>query len=233
MAISVNDLKIAVESLSKKSQNGYLSSNDYNSDLQQANLLIYEYYYKIFELEERIVDALNPFLVEVTLPLTQGARSATTPFPANFFHRVECSVNKVTNQDCGEQPLVQTINCDYLLSNEVSYTLSSSIRRPSIKKNIYRHTYINNIIHVFPKETQNLILKYLRKPNQPVWASTPTSTPNGDIEIYNPGASVQVEFPEQEFNNFVDILLFSLGIQLRENAILNFVKMKQQENLVK
>lgn len=267
MAISVNNVYERVSVLAKKSQNGYSSGADFNSDLRDCNLTLYEFYYKIFEEEQRIADALLPFIKEVSLPLTKNLYSATTPFPSDYQHRLEIGVNKVLNaeNDCGGQgckkkkcvscntplptqvyqvfpktpltpPSIKQYPCDYMTTDEEMWTLSSAIRKPSIKKNIYRHTFKNNLIHVYPKEVNSIWFKYLRKSATPYWDSTLVSTANGDYEQFipvGPGSlSVDFEFPEQEFSNIVDIMLFYLGVEVRESVLINFVKAKQTQPLV-
>lgn len=260
MPINVNVLKERVESLAVKSQNGYVTSSQYNSDLQAANIVIYEYYYKQFEETQKILDCLLPFVKEVTLSLTQSTLSATVPFPSDYFHRLQLGVLKVTNNpsnDCSDgkckkkscrscnqptasnqtatalPPIINPLPCDYINTDELFYTLSSSIRKPSVSKGIYRHTFFDNLIHVYPKETRSIYFKYLRQPAVPFWNSAPVSTPNGDFEQYTSIGSTQIEFPETELETFTDILLYFIGIEIRESAILNFVKGKQQENLVR
>lgn len=260
MAISVNTVYERVSVLAKKSQNGYQSGADFNSDLIDANLTLYEYYVNIFEETQRILDALIPFVVEAQLPLTQSTFSATTPFPSNYAHRLEIGVLKTTNSmknDCGgkgcgshgchscnstlvttRQPVtvyppdMQLYPCDYLVTNEVMWTLSSAIRKPSIQKGIYRHTFKDGLIHVYPKETKRIYFKYLKQPATPVWGSTFVSNANGDFEQYNPAASTDLEFPPQEISNIVDLMCFYLGIELRETPLINFAKQKQTQPLV-
>lgn len=242
MAINTNTLKVRVESLAKKSQHGYLSSVSFNSDLQAANLTLYQFFYKQFEDTQNIVDGLLPFIKEVSLPLAQGTISATTPFPFDYHHRIECGVLVATNQDndCDDdiqQPTTELFPVDYLVSNEEKYTLTSAIRKPNLAKNIYRHTFKNNLIHVYPRETRALEFKYFRKPAVPYWDSYLNITANGDVETFipvgganpNTGAAsltVSIEFEEEYQEQFTDLLLFYLGVQLRETDLIVFAKEK-------
>lgn len=257
MAISVNQVKIRVETLAVKSQNGYASSTDFNSDLRDANLTLFEFYIKQFEETERILDAIEPFVIESTLSLTLGQLSATTPFPADYAHKIEVGVLKVTNNpknDCGGKgckksgchscgtkqakpqtilpPITQPYPCDYLLSNEEKYTLSSPIRKPSIEKNIYRHSFKNGLIHVYPKETSSIYFKYFKLPPTPFWGSTDVSTPDGDFQQFDPSTTIDMGFPEQEFSNVVDLMMLYLGIEIRETPLIQFAKMKQTQPLI-
>lgn len=232
MAIDVNTLKIRIEALARKSQNGYASSVDFNSDLNDANLTIYEFYYAEFERTQKIVDALNPFIKEEDLVLTEGVLSATVAFPTDYFHRLEVGVNKLVNadNDCEPgttvKPPIQTpYPCDYLHQSEERSTLSSPIRKPSVKKAIYRHTFKNNIIHVYPKSVPSIYFKYLRKPAVPFWNSTNESNANGDFEQYTASGSTQIEFPAQEFSMFVNLMLFYLGIETK-GPLIEYAKAK-------
>ena len=309
MPINPNILKIRVESLAKKSQQGYYTSVSFNSDLQAANTIFYEYLYKQFEDTQKIVDGLIPFISEVSLQLTPDTRSAITPFPGDYRHRLECGVLKVTNaeKECVNNPRiykgtvvvflssnyiyvhvpswfsggavrvnnilftvvtywgpnylvipdtfaahevvdvqfqenktslppeVELYPCDYLLTNEEKYTLTSAVRKPSTLKNIFRHTFKNNLIHVYPRETRVLEFKYLRVPVTPFWDSFASSTANGDIEVFipiggtnpNTGApslTTDFEFPAQEEENIVDLLLLFMGIEMRSSPLIEFAR---------
>lgn len=259
MPINVNLLKERVESLAVKSQNGYVTSSQYNSDLIDANNTLYEYYVNIFEETQRILDALLPFVKETNLPLTRGVFSATTPFPTDYRHDLEVGVNKVVNNPANEcsdgkckkrscracnpatttlephtalPPIITLYPADYMNTDEERYTLSSAIRKPSMAKNIFRYTYKNGIIHVYPKEVSSIYYKYLRNPLQPFWGSTLVSNANGDYEAYDSATSVQIEFPEQEFSNIVDLMCFYLGIEIRETPLIQFAKMKLTQPLI-
>lgn len=103
MAINVNEIKTRVESLAKKSQKGYLSSDDFNSDLKDANLTLFEFYVDEFERTQRILDGLLPFIKETTISLTPSAFSAIGNYPSDYAHDLELGVLKVTNNpenDC-------------------------------------------------------------------------------------------------------------------------------------
>jgi hypothetical protein len=130
------------------------------------------------------------------------------------------------------QPNIQYFPVDYMNSNEVFYTLSSPIRQPSIQNNIYRHQILNNTIYVYPK-LDKVVLKYLRRTTTPVWGSTPVSTPTGDFAQYDPAISVNFEWQYENFQDLVDLVLFYLGLQVKDSEIVQFARLDQQENIIR
>jgi len=226
MAIQVDYLRDQVRSLAKKDQAGYSTDAEFNQSLRSAELTLYEYYYKQFEATNKILDALEPFIKEVQIPLTNGVGT----LPSDEYHRLEVSYLHVVN-NCAT-PKITTVPVDYMQANEVAETLRSFIRRPNIDKKILRHTYKNGALYVYPTTVQEVTYKYLRQPVFGQYVSTFQSNANGDFSVYDPTLSTQLEWPEQETDNFIDLLLFNLGIELRSTEIINFVKLKQKEGLV-
>ena len=117
-------------------------------------------------------------------------------------------------------------------ADEEADVLSSFIRKPDMKKKIFRHTFKNNKIYVYPTTISKINFKYLRKPLAAFYASIIQSTPTGDFRVFDPALSVDLEWPEQEKDNFLDLMLFYLGIEIRSSQIIDFVKMKQKQGLV-
>jgi len=227
MPISVEYLRNQVNSLAKKDQAGYSTDAEFNQSLQSAQTLLYEYYYKQFEATGKIHDALETFIKEIPVTLTGGS----APLPTDEFHRLEVSYRLVLN-DCAT-PQVSIVPVDYMQTNEEAYILSSPIRKPDVNKKIIRHTYKNGRLYVYPITVTEVNYKYLRQPAAALYVSTLSSNANGDFRVFDPINSIDLEWAEQETNNFLDLLLFDLGIELRSSAILEYVRLKQQEGLVR
>jgi hypothetical protein len=129
-------------------------------------------------------------------------------------------------------PEITYVPVNYMNSNEVFNTLASPIRKPNIQKNIARHEFDNNAIRVYPNNLGQVVFKYLRKPIEPFWNSTPVSTANGDFEQYNPAGSVDFDWNYENFQDLVDLTLFYLGMQVRETDLIKFAQMDQQDALI-
>lgn len=221
-----------VSDLIQKNQAGYMPSTAFNRDIEGANLMLFEYYFQQYEITKKIANAMTPFLIEVSINRTSSNNfSSTFNYPSDLFHETELKFEKIVNSNCNP-PEISLIPIDYLQDNEEAYTLSSSIRRPSLDNDIIRWNRKNGVIHVYPKDVRTIAIKYLRKPRTPVYGVTPTSTPTQDIEVYNPLTSIDFEWALHEAENIVDLVLLFQGMELRESAIISFAKLKQKNVLV-
>ena len=225
--INVQYIFEAVNDLTRKNNAGYTSSEEFNRHLNQSQDILMRYYYKLFEEGQIIVDSLMPFLKQSNLIIGTNAQVA---FPDDYRYRLEVGYLEINNPDCGQtQPTITPTPCHYLAANEVMETLSSPIRKPDKNKGIYKHTFVNNVIQLYPLDLSGYIhFKYIRKPVQAKYATT-IDTVNR-IEVYDPINSIDLEWLEQDRDNIVDILLFMKGISLRESALINWV---QQKNMFK
>lgn len=232
--ISTQYIYERVSDLIQKQQAGYMASSSFNRDIEAANLVLFEYYFVQYELTKKVANAMTPFLLEV--PITSIGTtnfSSIFDYPTDLFHETELKFEKVVNKDCDNE--ISLVPIDYLQDNEEAYTLSSPIRRPNLDKNIIRWNRKNNKIHVYPKEIKEIQIKYLKKPQTPVYGVFPPPVPPNpfqDIEIFDPAASTDFEWDMQEAENIVDLILLYQGMQLRETAIIQFAKAKQKNALV-
>ena len=238
MPVSVQYVKERVDTLASVGQAGYDTTQEFNLGLKSAQTTMFEYYVKQFRATQRIHDALRPFEVSVNLTLTPALDTSTTPLPSNYGHELEVSYRKVIN-NC-DPPIIRRVPSVEMYAHEEAYTVNDPVRKPSLAKNIIRHTYKNGLIHVYPKELTNIDYKYLRLPIVPLntsglpnWYVTIINiTPTDDSEAYDPVNSTDLEWPEQEGENFVDLLLFYLGVQIKDNPIVEYARLKQKENWV-
>jgi hypothetical protein len=229
--ISTQYIYERVSDLIQKKQAGYMPSNSFNRDIEAANLMLYEYYFAQYEITKKIANAMTPFLKEVSISsIGSNNFSSIYDFPLDLFHETELKFEKVVN-NC-EEPEISLIPIDYLQDNEEAYTLSSAIRKPSLDNNIIRWNRKNGKIHVYPKEVKEVLIKYLKKPQTPFYATTLQSNADQDFEEFDPASEIEFEWGMQEAENIVDLCLLFQGMQLRESTIITFAKLKQKNLLV-
>jgi hypothetical protein len=224
MAFSTKFLFDRVASLSKKDKAGYMSAQEFTDDVNQAQDLLYQFYYEQFEERQLIVDGLMPFLKEVTLPINSGY----VDFPADYRHRIQIQYNKSFNEGCHPNaPTVGPYPMDYINANEEAYNESSAIRKGSTTKNTYYHTFINQKIRVLPRNLLGTVeLKYLIKPPAALYAVTIDVT--NQEENFDAANSIDLIWNNQDANNLVDIILVFKSIQTRESALVEWVIGKQK-----
>jgi hypothetical protein len=225
--IQVVDIFNRVRDLSKKDKSGYLSSEEFNRNLNETQQILLDYYFERFGRDQYDQDSINPFLKEERLPIVNGF----VDFPSDYRHRVEVGniyIENVYNSDCTvSNPKVEELALRYLHPSEERLTLNSAIRKPSIKKKLLYHTFVNNKIRIRPSEAQGTIaLKYIMSPPEAKYATVVNV--NTDKEDYDPINSVDLIWNEQDKHNIVDIMLMFLGIQIRESALINWVQARRQ-----
>lgn len=220
--INVNNLYIRVKDLSQKNRAGYFSVDEYNRHLQDALNLLFEYYAEDFEKTGKIIDNLQPFIKKTDLAITDYYCS----FPTDYRHFLALSYRNVVNtENCGENPTVDVIGMDYRATDEWGDANDSPIRKPSIAKRVVAYRFINGSVET-SQERGVVQMTYLSKPTGATMGYTVNSSTLE--EVYNSSTSVQIPFLEQDETNLTDIILFFLGIQIKENALIQWVSAKRQ-----
>jgi len=220
--INVNSLYIRIKDLSQKNRAGYFSVDEYNRHLQDALNLLFEYYAQDFEKTGKIIDSLQPFIKKTDLAITNSFCS----FPSDYRHFLSLAYRYVVNSDtCGTSPTVDLIGMDYRATDEWDDANDSPIRKPNILKGVVAYRFVNGQIET-SQERGQVVMTYLSKPSGAIMGYT--VNPTTLEEVYNAGTSVQIPFLEQDETNLTDIILFLLGIQIRENALMQFVGAKRQ-----
>lgn len=220
--INVNNLYIRIKDLSQKNRAGYFSVDEYNRHLQDALNLLFEYYAEEFEREKEVTDSLRPFIKQVNIPIND----TYCEIPSDYRHRVSAAYRYVlNNENCGTNPTVTLVPMGYQEADEWIDSLQSPIRKPNILKGKAAYRFINGKIQVSEKYG-TIEFVYLSKPTGAVMGYT--VNPTTLEEVYDAGTSVQIPFLEQDETNLTDIILFLLGIQIRENALMQYVGAKRQ-----
>lgn len=225
--INVANIFNSVSDLSRKKDAGYTSFEEFNRHLNAAQNVLLRYYYKLFEEAQIVVDSVFPFIVESQLQIEPNA---FVLMPADYRYRLEVGYLEIFNPSCDSptgQPEIKPKPMQYLVANEVMETLASPIRRPSKEKGIYKHSFSNNVMNVYPKDLTGYVnFKYLRDPRPAKYAVTIDVV--NRIEVYDPLTSVDPEWLEQDADNLVDLILMYMGLAIRENAIIQWLSQKNQ-----
>lgn len=98
--------------------------------------------------------------------------------------------------------------------NQWAVRLGSHIVSPTKKRAI--GNYQSNKVLIEPSNLINLVtLAYIRNPNDPVWGYDVTNS----RPVYNATTSVDLDAPEQAFNEIAMIALELIGIKIREQEL--------------
>lgn len=228
--ISVRDLFLRVQNdLARKDKAGYTSAEEFNRDLADAQNTLYAAYVRRFEETKQVADSLHNFMRSAILPIQYGR----VPVPSDFRHSMEVSYYTVVNGECGGPPEEKRISMGKLLENEVVLTLSNHIRRPNLAKGRVYHSYTTTngqpVINVWPRDLPGSVeLRYLVAFPEARYGFTIDVA--NDNQDYDPATTINLDWQQQDFINFVDVLLLYKGIEIRDNQLLQMVGMLKQIN---
>lgn len=184
---------------------------------------MWQYYFEKYEEAMKVPDAMYPFLADVKLAL---AGDGLVTLPANFGHPLLVSYIKYTTVP-GSNPLSEEIGANYLSKDEEGNTLESAVRGPSLsKRRIYWGYATAGKMKMYPTGIAGQFrLQYLRYPTFAVRGVTIDSV--NDEENYNAGTSTQYEWPLQQENDLIDLLLMQKGLETRDSEIVRWASQRQ------
>ena len=227
-SVSIRKLFLRVNNdLSRKDKAGYSSDEEFNRDVEECQTLLMEYHYNNFEENQGTLDALEPFIKEVLLPIN----NQFCEFPLDYRHKLEAGYVISTNQkdiDCKVgNPTQEPKDMRHLNANEVKKTLTSPIRNPTLKNGLFAYTFVNHKIKVFPKDlVGHISWKYLMDPPAGFYATTVNNVTE-ELD-FDAAKSIDLEWNEQQQPELVDLLLFFKGLQIRESLLITWVKQKNR-----
>lgn len=227
MFSSVNEVKSYVFNLLNKEQSGSIGGVDFSNFINVAQQ---QYFKKLLGLPElyttekreapieiqttqSISDSLRPFLKRSPIQKTGNGFSLPTDFAA-YVSGSHLFVEQIDNQTVATtQPI------DFCSISEKARRVNNYIIYPTYEYPIC--TYENNQIVVNPDGITSISLPYYRYPVTPKWAFTVNAN---DEEIYDAGNSVQLEFPNLDWQNIANLSLKYIGIYLREETIITLAE---------
>ena len=206
--------------MARKNQSGYSSNEEFNRGLKYAQNALYEYYVLMMDADSRIQGALSRFISTYNfVPLTDVA------LPKDYRRRLNamCQWYKA---GC-ESPTKIEVCPDFLETDEDCLVLTSPILKPSIESKRVAYQVEGKMIKVHPKFNGTFFFKYLRYPMEAARGETIGA---GDIEIYDEGSTVNLEWGEEELNNIIDLMLYYKGMEVKDSSIVQFLANKKMVN---
>ena len=210
------------EDLSRKNKSGYTSNDEFNRDLDEAQIILMNYYHHLFQETKHLADAVAPFVKSDTITL-QGQ---VVQLPADYRHMIEIAIDYLKNpEECGVEPKQKRLVVEFARANEVERYRSSYIMRPNLDKGVAFWTFLDGAIKVWPKVSVVDVM-YLRNPSDATRGVTINTV--DDLEVYNAATTTDLEWPASELSNFVDICLLFKGVAVKESALIQYAATKTQ-----
>tara|TARA_R100000008_G_scaffold26150_1_gene14217 strand:- start:969 stop:1718 length:750 start_codon:yes stop_codon:yes gene_type:complete len=245
--INVNDLYRFVQFIANKEQSGFITPEEFNLVADRAQMQFFMERYNnpaeyqpgrpvprvAYQQTQKVSDDLREFITRITLNVPA---TGLTPYPGNYVHfssatnpYAETTVTDDANCEGCKTEGTTTSNVVAKMAavrpiddNELQKIFSSNIVYPDAAHPIL--VFYDNGMQFYPIDIGLIQLTYLRRPVAPIWGFTLV---NGR-PVYAPANSVDLEWPEQVFNEIAIRMLAFIGINLREADLAQYSETKRQ-----
>jgi len=220
-----------------KYQSGSFSPDEFNTVLQATYLDVlkiklglpedYQYATKMssgaisrqaYQNSQMITDDISNFLFTVSV----NRVGRWFPYPADYVLFSGAEYDQITNVN-GGQPIVQSQYIEDVTDAEKKFRKPNAIIPPTMQYPII--AFEASGLNVFPVDIQTIRLTYIRKPLVPVFGYT-IDPLTGDV-IYDPATSVQLEYKEILHNDYANMILKYIGLNIRDADAVNFGNERQ------
>lgn len=221
MFSNINSIYEYINFIANKNQSGSISPNEFNISInaaQQEYLRIKLGLTELYSVQKRespqqfqatqsISDSLRPFIVTANIQKNGNGFDLPPNFAA-WGNSDYLYVQQVNGQNYAvTQPM------EFVTLSERAIRLNNYIIYPTLEYPIA--TYLNNQIVVDPTDVTGITFSYVRYPVTPIWAYTLVN----DEPVYDNSNSVQLEFPNLDWENIAYIVLKYYGIFLRDTEL--------------
>ena len=237
MAINIDDLYSFVQFIANKEQSGYVKPSQFNLAVDRAQMQLFMERYNnpaeyqpgrpiprvSYQQTQKISDDLLPFINRQTYTLNTQGRLAWTAVP-DYMHISSVRAHYEYEDDCGNTVTLKK-RVKVVDDAEVSDYLNSPITRPTVDYPIA--AIYNNFLQIYPITVGFIDLTYLTRPPVGEWAFTIVN----NQPTYNVGASTDLVWSDELFNEIAIRILSFIGINLREMSISQYSETKKQQGI--
>ena len=222
--ISVQELYLSVSDRITKEQSGNFTNAEFNRILAQAQEDAMDWFESQDGSSQFVQNALNPFLKRYEVAL-----ASTVPFPEDYRSKGNARFRLMFMD--GGNPVFKWFMANMLETDEDFDSLYSPIRKPSVANEVYSYSMDSTGIRLYPEGITGIFqMSYIRVPNVATRAVTYNFT--DEIEEYDAGSTVDLEWDNVQFNLFHDLICFYMGIDIRESEIIAWLsqrRLKQED----
>ena len=180
-----------------------------------------------WEITQKISDDLRKF--KEFQPAWAINSAGVAAIPSDYVHR--SSITRTYIPYTGAQP--KTVVVEVLTDDEAATRRGNSITAPTVKNPVC--VFQKNSIQFYPSNLQSVEFTYLRLPKTPFFDYTIANDEyiflpagqfhNGTVlPAGTPSRTVELEWTEDTHIDFVNRILYYIGINLREDQLINFAE---------
>lgn len=236
--INVKEAWDLTDYITNKENEGNTTTPDQrNMILKAANIDIFKHRYGLpeeyqpgmpmpriaYEATQKITDDMRDLKVVMgdDAPIMMVDEYGKADVPEDYLHFVGAHVVVTKDIDCVDKEYDYNM-AEHLTTAQIQERLGNSIKKPTIKDPVFETRA--GYFQWHPKNINNVIFSYIRKPKTPYYAYTIEN----DIVIYNEENSVHFEYPSDMFVDVVSVLLGYVGVSMRDGEIAQYAERKKQ-----
>tara|TARA_R110000744_G_scaffold311825_1_gene419248 strand:+ start:1740 stop:2510 length:771 start_codon:yes stop_codon:yes gene_type:complete len=256
MAINIDEMYRFVQFVANKEQSGFIKPTEFNLAVDRAQMQLFMERYNnpaeyqpgrpiprvSYQQTQKISDDLRMFIKRLMLPVNSDGMMN---YPDDYIHFSKATYKYLSEidledgsanagcVDCSSAVVGQSststiekiVGVKPVDDGELNNLLSSSIVSPTLDYPIL--AFFEDGIQYYPKNLSSVELTYLHRPRVPLWSSTLVN----NRPIYNPSASIDLEWSEQVFNEIAIRILSFVGVNLREAELSQYSEGKKQTGI--
>ena len=213
--MNINEGFTFLNFISNKNQSGTVTPSQFNQLADRAQMEFFEKDYAQWQLTQDITDALSVFLKSLATSVPTDGRLI---YPSDYLHTSSMRHYFVFNNGGGKEVSVEEVD-----NLEFGQRTQSEIVIPTLRHPIY--TDYADYMQFEPKNIGLITMDYFRQPTSPVWGFTLVN----NRPVYNAATSTDWELPNETHSELVAIMASYLGINLRENDLIQYAELQKKE----
>jgi hypothetical protein len=244
MPINIDTIKREVDFFAKKNRRGFINASEFNIAINRASREAFEQRSGFlnryqptrpippvaFDQTQKVEDQLTDFIDVKVMPVLQAG--GYFPCPVGYSHMVEVEVqyasDKTNKKKCRfkGQVVPGTVIPKKVGLNQLNYKRTSQVAPPDYEFVFFAQDGPRGFLFL-PSDVPNVLMRYLRYPNEAVWAFT---IQNGR-EVYDPTLSVDLEWDISVKNDLVLRTLSYFGIHLKDEQLVQYSITEQERSI--
>lgn len=219
--ISISAVWNRVNELGKTGTSGYDSQDEFNDKIYSVQLELAEVLADVYEENQKASDALAPFIIKTDITtLSNGLITK----PSDYLHL--CTIWLLRNGNI--YPTAK------LPVNGTATTLTSPVRGPSLVNNDVAYNFVNDKIQLYPNAIMTVRVIYIKQPDLAKITLIPASNADSDYLTVdaNPANTIDLKWPVSMFNIIVYMVLEKLGIEMKEQLLVEFAMLGIQRERI-
>jgi len=243
MAVSIDTVYQKVLALANKEQRGYVTPIEFNLFAEQAQLDIFENYFRDLDqaqmlhgssteygdLVDTIASKIAPFQkFNIAMSAIANTNELTLP-TSTAVHRLGTVFYETSSDNFKEIERVEI--------NDLRMMQQTGLFKPSSSRPVYVYK-TNSVLKIFPETntpsyaTSNISCNYIAKPATPYWdyVMVPQSSGGNEYPLHDSTNSVDFELHPQEEDTLIFKILELSGILLNKPGLVGIAAGKDKDN---